>query len=224
MALRDGDRPVTYWTLVKNFIAALVPFGLPEPLWIGLAAFTAGAVIWGPWMSLSMSVFQDASQPGALAQVLAARSSLLIMAAWELWAPRRAQQLGRARRWPSNLGVAALDAILVRLVLPTSAVAFALFVESQGWGLLNAWPLPAWVAKAKREPDFRWTISIGGGFKTTWLINGRTFNPARAEHFPKLGTTETWEIVNRTGVAHVMHLHHTDWYLLSRNGEAPPPW
>src|SRR6185437_8026680 len=60
---------------------ALVPFGLPTPLWIGLAAFTAGAVIWGPWMSLSMSVFQDASPPGALAQVLAARSSLLILAA-----------------------------------------------------------------------------------------------------------------------------------------------
>ena len=32
-------------------------------------------------MSLSMAVFQDASPPGALAQVLAARSSLLILAA-----------------------------------------------------------------------------------------------------------------------------------------------
>ncbi len=59
---------------------------------------------------------------------------------------------------------------------------------------------------------------------TTWLINGRTFNPARADAFPKLGTTETWEIVNRTSVAHMMHLHHTDWYLLARNGKPPPPW
>ena len=39
-----------------------------------------------------------------------------------------------------------------------------------------------------------------------------------------LGTTETWEIVNRTGVAHMMHLHHTDWYLLARDGKPPPPW
>ena len=85
-------------------------------------------------------------------------------------------------------------------------------------------PLPEWTRKAKRKPDFSWVITIGGGFRTTWLINGRTFNPAHAEHFPKLGTTETWEIVNRTGVAHVMHLHHTDWYLLARNGEPPPPW
>jgi sterol desaturase/sphingolipid hydroxylase (fatty acid hydroxylase superfamily) len=73
-------------------------------------------------------------------------SVLLVMAAWELWAPKRVQELGRARRWPGNLGVAALDASLVRLVLPTSAVAFALIAEAQHWGLLNAWPLPAWVA------------------------------------------------------------------------------
>ena len=78
--------------------------------------------------------------------------------------------------------------------------------------------------RVTRKPDRSWEISIGGLFKTTWLINGRTFNPARADAFPKLGTTETWEIVNRTNVAHVMHLHQTDWYLLSRNGKPPPPW
>ena len=22
----------------------------------------------------------------------------------------------------------------------------------------------------------------------------------------------------------MMHLHHTDWYLLARNGKPPPPW
>jgi spore coat protein A len=85
-------------------------------------------------------------------------------------------------------------------------------------------PLPEWTRKAKLEPSHRWVISIGGLFKTTWLLNGRTFNPARADAFPVLGTTQTWEIVNRTGVAHVMHLHHTDWYLLARNGRRPPPW
>ncbi|HEY6730554.1 MAG TPA: multicopper oxidase family protein [Solirubrobacterales bacterium] len=85
-------------------------------------------------------------------------------------------------------------------------------------------PLPAWTRKAKRKPDQRWVITIGGLFKTTWRINGRTFNPAHAEAFPKLNTTETWEIVNKTNVAHVMHLHHTDWYLLERNGSPPPPW
>jgi FtsP/CotA-like multicopper oxidase with cupredoxin domain len=85
-------------------------------------------------------------------------------------------------------------------------------------------PLPAWAERADHRPDRTWTVSVGGLFKPTWLINGRTFNPARAEAFPVLGTTETWEIVNRSGVAHMMHVHHTDWYLLSRNGRPPPPW
>jgi FtsP/CotA-like multicopper oxidase with cupredoxin domain len=85
-------------------------------------------------------------------------------------------------------------------------------------------PLPAWTRHVSRRPNRTWTISIGGLFRTTWLINGRTFNPARAEAHPVLGTTETWEIVNRTSVAHAMHIHHTDWYLLARNGGRPPPW
>jgi spore coat protein A, manganese oxidase len=85
-------------------------------------------------------------------------------------------------------------------------------------------PLPGWTRHVSHEPDHTWTISIGGLFKPTWLINGRTFNPAHAEVFPRLGTTETWEIVNRTNVAHMMHLHHTDWYLLARDGKPPPPW
>jgi spore coat protein A, manganese oxidase len=85
-------------------------------------------------------------------------------------------------------------------------------------------PLPGWTKHVSRTPDHTWTISIGGLFKPTWLINGRTFNPARADAFPRLDSTETWEIVNRTSVAHMMHLHHTDWYLLARNGKPPPPW
>ena len=73
------------WPIMTGIVIgwglAIVPLGLATPLWAGLAAFFAGAVIWGPWMSLSMAVLQDASPPGALAQVIAARSSLLILAA-----------------------------------------------------------------------------------------------------------------------------------------------
>ena len=57
-----------------------------------------------------------------------------------------------------------------------------------------------------------------------WEINGKTFDPARSDAFPRLDTTETWEIVNRTAVPHMMHMHHTDWYLLARDGRPPPPW
>ena len=67
--------------IVLGWGLALVPLGLATPLWAALAAFFAGAVIWGPWMSLSMGVLQDVSPPAALAQVIAARSSLLTLAA-----------------------------------------------------------------------------------------------------------------------------------------------
>jgi predicted MFS family arabinose efflux permease len=66
--------------IVLGWGIALVPLGLGTPLWIALAAFCAGAIIWGPWTSLSMAVFQDASPQAALASVLAARGSLLIVA------------------------------------------------------------------------------------------------------------------------------------------------
>ena len=49
-------------------------------------------------------------------------------------------------RWPGNLGIVAVDALIVRVLLPTSAVAVALFAEARGWGLFHAWSTPAWVA------------------------------------------------------------------------------
>ena len=43
------------------------------------------------------------------------------MATWEILEPRRDQTLGRGTRWPGNIGIVALDAVLVRLVFPTTA-------------------------------------------------------------------------------------------------------
>lgn len=70
----------------------------------------------------------------------------VVMAAWEVLAPRRHQPIGRGLRWPSNLGIVALDVAIVRLLFPMSAVALALLAEVQEWGLLQAWQVPAWVA------------------------------------------------------------------------------
>ena len=66
------------------------------------------------------------------------------MVVWELLAPLRDQRIGRLARWPSNFGVVALDALVVRLLLPIGAVALALLAEPRGWGLFNALGLPAW--------------------------------------------------------------------------------
>ena len=68
------------------------------------------------------------------------------IALWEFVAPRRPQAVHRARRWPSNLGIVALNTVLLRVVFPTSAVGLALVVEAQGGGLLHALAVPPWLA------------------------------------------------------------------------------
>ena len=68
------------------------------------------------------------------------------MAAWEVLAPRREQKLARGTRWPGNIGIVVLDTVLVRLVLPTTAVGLALVAEARGWGLMHALGLPLWAS------------------------------------------------------------------------------
>lgn len=70
--------------------------------------------------------------------------TFVAMAAWEILAPRREQGIGRNARWPGNIGIVILDTMLVRLVLPITAVGLALIAEAQGWGLFHALSLPYW--------------------------------------------------------------------------------
>jgi len=67
----------------------------------------------------------------------------IIMAVWEFIGPRRAQAIGRGRRWPNNIGVVVVNTLLVRIVFPTSAVGLALLAQARGFGLFNAIALPA---------------------------------------------------------------------------------
>lgn len=84
-------------------------------------------------------------------------------------------------------------------------------------------PLPDWVADAPRDPSHSWSVTISRGLVPTWLINGKTFNPAYVDARPVLGQPTTWELHNATAVSHTLHIHGTDWYMLSRNGDPPAP-
>ena len=84
--------------------------------------------------------FEPFIRLGAFAGVLAA------MALWELASPRRPQANGRDRRWPSNLGIVALNTLAVRLVFPITAVGLALVAEARGFGLFHVVALPTWIA------------------------------------------------------------------------------
>ncbi len=70
---------------------------------------------------------------------------LLAMATWEWLTPRRELTVKRPWRWGSNLGLLAINSVLVRLVVPMSAVGAAVFAQSHGWGLLNFVEWPTWL-------------------------------------------------------------------------------
>lgn len=65
---------------------------------------------------------------------------------WEVAAPRRPLAQGRLRRWPGNIGIAALNTLVLRFVAPGAAVGVALWAEQTGVGLFNWLALPYWLA------------------------------------------------------------------------------
>ena len=70
----------------------------------------------------------------------------VVMALWELLAPRRVLTAGKAVRWANNLGLVALNTLLLRLVFPAAAVGMAALARDQGWGLLHHFQVAAWLA------------------------------------------------------------------------------
>ncbi|HMF11342.1 MAG TPA: sterol desaturase family protein [Gemmataceae bacterium] len=71
---------------------------------------------------------------------------LVSMTIAELALPRRSLACRRPVRWASNLGLATLNVLIVRAVLPLGAVGVAFAAEAREWGLFNNLPVPRWLA------------------------------------------------------------------------------
>ena len=71
--------------------------------------------------------------------------SLLIVAIWELIAPRRQLTDSKPRRWFTNLSLVVLNTLVVRFLLPVLPVGLALMMHERGWGILNILILPDWL-------------------------------------------------------------------------------
>lgn len=69
-----------------------------------------------------------------------------VMALWELAAPRRRLSQPKGVRWANNIGLVVFNSFLVRLVFPLAAVGMAVFAREQGWGVLNYFAVPHWLA------------------------------------------------------------------------------
>ena len=66
----------------------------------------------------------------------------LMMAVWEVIAPRRQLTQSKPVRWANNLGLVVLNTIILRLIFPAAAVGMAAFATKNGWGIFNYFTLP----------------------------------------------------------------------------------
>jgi sterol desaturase/sphingolipid hydroxylase (fatty acid hydroxylase superfamily) len=69
-----------------------------------------------------------------------------LVALWERVAPQRRLTVSKALRWSSNLGLVVLNTVLLRLMFPLAAVGMAALSAANGWGLLNHFNVPFWLA------------------------------------------------------------------------------
>lgn len=73
---------------------------------------------------------------------------MILMATWEVLAPRRLLTVRKAPRWASNLSLVVLNGMLARWLVPITAVGAAFAAESRKWGLLHLVEWPMWLEVA----------------------------------------------------------------------------
>ncbi len=69
-------------------------------------------------------------------------SVFIMMALWEMMAPRRTLTSPKGLRWMNNLSITLINSLIVRLIFPTAAVGMALISEARGWGVFNILAVP----------------------------------------------------------------------------------
>jgi FtsP/CotA-like multicopper oxidase with cupredoxin domain/plastocyanin len=77
-----------------------------------------------------------------------------------------------------------------------------------------------------KKATAQWVIGLSGDPTTgsVWTINGKSFDPTRADLKVPLGSTQTWVLRNDSPITHYFHLHEELWQTISRDGHKPPAW
>lgn len=70
---------------------------------------------------------------------------LIIMALWEVIAPRRSLTVSKTVRWTNNLGLVFFNSFLLRVLFPAAAVGMAAFATDHSWGIFNYYDLTSWL-------------------------------------------------------------------------------
>ena len=67
-------------------------------------------------------------------------------ALWEVSTPRRRPTARKSVRWFGNLALVTMNTLLVPVLVPIAAMGMAKLAQEQGWGLLNNYSVPYFVA------------------------------------------------------------------------------
>ena len=70
----------------------------------------------------------------------------ILFALWEILKPRRVLTTSKRTRWVSNLSITFLNPLVVHFLFPVLAAGMALKAHESGWGILNIFELPYWLA------------------------------------------------------------------------------
>lgn len=70
----------------------------------------------------------------------------ILMIGWESVSPRRRLRVSRTQRWPINIGLAALNMLVMRISVGGIAYLTASTAQAHGLGLLNQFAAPTWLA------------------------------------------------------------------------------
>ena len=65
----------------------------------------------------------------------------VVMALYEIIAPKRELTESKVVRWANNLGLTFFNTFVLRVLFPTAAIGMTLFAQEQGWGLFNHFPV-----------------------------------------------------------------------------------
>ena len=71
---------------------------------------------------------------------------LLIMAVWEIAAPRRKLTASKTLRWTNNIGLVFFNSFVIRILFPAAAVGVAITAKEQGYGLFNVYEVSPYIA------------------------------------------------------------------------------
>ena len=68
-----------------------------------------------------------------------------LLALWELATPNRSLTQVKIQRWFNNIALVICNTVVIRLLLPTAAIALAYLVEQNQWGISYEYDFPFWL-------------------------------------------------------------------------------